>query len=474
MYRSAFRSLVVLPFFVAAVACGGSGGEGTTTNAEGGAGAAADGEGGVSGSESTTADGGSADDGASPAPGMAKTVDVHGSVASYTDAPIVGRSVRVLDASGTHVDVVTDAAGHFEALGVASPYDVRVSPEGLTDAATIYLGIHDASPYLHAELATTPQAVVTQTFNVGALLATACATCEVSFVTKSPHGGGGVTTNFPAGSSVASVALTHSFVSDGSPSEPVTLHVLVYDAGRTWFRYEEASLTAVAGRTSPGGVHTPQLVSVHPLTVSLQAAGVPASWRPDLLASLVFSDGAATSILDTRGMPLLLTNVPVISGATLSAYGWSIDPIEDTDPTIGDDVQTRSGKFPMSTSAIVLSATAPLHDIIPAPHSTISRKGPGLSWSAPASTVTELVLIDAAHGRSVAAVLTEGVSVTWEKLDALGVSVTPGELSLNLAAVAHAGLSAVVAGDASIRRPLYDWSAAGSCSYQRWQFTLTP
>ncbi|MEA2749439.1 MAG: hypothetical protein QOI41_3582, partial [Myxococcales bacterium] len=57
---------------------------------------------------------------------------------------------------------------------------------------------------------------------------------------------------------------------------------------------------------------------------------------------------------------------------------------------------------------------------------------------------------------------------------ALGVAMTPGEVAFNVSAFAHAQLSAVVAGDATIRRPLNDWSAAGSGSYLRWRFTLSP
>jgi hypothetical protein len=474
MYRSALRSLVVVPFLIAAVACGGSGGEGSSTNADAdaGAGAASNAEGGASGSGSTAPDAGSNADGAAAAPGIAKTIDVHGTVTSYADVPIVGRTVRVLDANGKHVDVVTDAVGHFAVPGVVTPYDVRISPEGLTDAASVYLGIEDPAPYLHAELATS-QAWVTQTFNVGVLLATACATCQVSFVTKSPHGSGGATTNFPGGSSVASAAIAHSFVSDGSPSEPVTLHVLVYDAGRTWFRYEEASLTAVAGRTSPGGLHTPQLVPVHPLTVSLQAANVPANWQSDLLAAVTFPDGAAINILDTRGQLSLATNMPGIPGAVPSAYAWLTDPVSDTDPTIIDRVQTWGGIVPVATPSIVLSATAPLHDLVPAPHSMVSLKGPGMSWTAPPSTVTEVYLIDYAGSRGVAAVFTDRNSVRWEQLAALGVAVSPGEQLLEVRTTPHTDLAALVAGDPT-KRTVSDRSAAGSTSSQSWRFTLSP
>ena len=470
MQPRSFYAVLVAPFLFASVACGGSGGDSAAEplpSADAGAASAADAS--PSTSSDSVADGGAAAVG-SATPGA--TVAVHGTVTSYSDVPIAGRTVRIVDAKGARFDVVTDSAGGFVVPGVVTPYDVRVSPEGLTDGATIYFGIKDVAPYLHGEIATA-QTWATQTFNVGVLLATACAGCAVDFVTKSPHGAGGASTSFPAGSSVANAVLQHQFVSDGSPSEPVTIHVLVHDAARTWFRYAEASLTAVAGRTSPGGLYTPDLVPVHPFTVSVQSAGVPANWQSELLATVMFADGAGINMLDTRGQASLSTNMPVIPSAAPSAYAWLMDPIGDSDATISDNVQAWSGTLLGASPSVVLTARGPVHDVVPAPHATVSLKGPGVSWTALPSTVTNFLLIDVAASRGVVTVFTDGGNVTWDRLDALGIAVSPGEQLLEIRTTPDADLAAFIAGDATKRKSL-DRSVAGSASSQSWRFTLTP
>lgn len=72
-------------------------------------------------------------------------------------APMAGRALKLRDATGKVVDLVTDANGGFTS-SVASPYDVWVSPSGATADATsaLYLGLRAAKIRVFAGDAANP------------------------------------------------------------------------------------------------------------------------------------------------------------------------------------------------------------------------------------------------------------------------------------------------------------------------------
>jgi hypothetical protein len=469
-------AVVVLPLLLAAVGCGGFGGEhsasGGTASLDGGGAASVDGpDGGAAAVDASTSDPASGGgDAAAPSPAR---IDVHGTVSSFYDnATVASRPVRVRGADGKNVDVMTDATGAFTAPGVLTPYDVRVSPEGLTDYATVYLRLRDSAVHLTGFRTTPNPANVTQTFNMGVLLPSNCATCQVTFASKSAHGRGATTVAFGSGSTTATGAVAHSFVSDGSPSEAVTMDILVHDVPATWFRYQQVSLTAVAGRTSPGGLFAPPLVPVYSVTTTLQTAAVPANWTPQMSLSLHLASGNDVQLL-TAGALTATTVLPDISGAGPWAYAWAVDPVNNSDATVTRDSQARSGYLSGATGSIALSASAPLQDVVPAPHGTSSVAGPGISWAPAPSTVTSTYIVDASNRG--AYVITEGSQIAWADLASLGIQVAPGAYSMSFITTPDTTLASYVAVDPAVRKTFsFDNAVAASNSYARWPFTLTP
>jgi hypothetical protein len=392
---------------------------------------------------------------------------------SASETAVASRAFRIVDARGVTTNGVTDAKGAFHVTGVVAPYDVRIDSSSGTDAPVLYLGLTSKSPVLRASASGGAiPAQAKHTIKV-TLQVPSCNTsyCQALIATSSPNGKSGLSAGYPTGMTLINHDVTHGFIATGG-YEPLTMHVLVQDAGSSWFRYAAWSTAAIAGGTSNTGTITPTVIPMRgAMTIGVQATGLPVAWRRSLSTHITFPGGGSSQLAGVES-DSLVQNLPDVAGATVTAQTWISDRASETDPSFERRTNAWSGPQALSATQVTLKPTLP-PEVIGVTHGgTLSAGSQEFAWTATSSALSQFVLIDKSKG-VVFSAWTNASSISFAKLVALGVPLVTGSMSLSLTTFPGGDLATVTSDDPAIRVPFYDWSKPGSAAMRRLSFTLS-
>jgi hypothetical protein len=474
MHLSAPRCALLASLFVLAAACGSPAAEGDAPEGGEGTGGTRTADPSAGESAATPAAAGAAPSGTAP---EGATIDVQTTVVGYVfDTPLASRAVRIVDALGKHFDATTDASGGISVHGVTTPYDVVVAPYGATDFPTVYLGLLGAKPFLYGSTDYSAMAWGDHTFKTRLSVSPCKATsCTIAIATKSAQGAGSGAATYVAGATVVDVDVRHRFQLVGQSSETVAMHVLVHDAVVGSYSVASTNLPIIIPGTSSVGPLVPMPTVVRgPVTLDSRLPGVPTVWEQSGHLSITYADGASVA-LDPDFSGTIAVKLPNIAGAKISVSASAYDPAGNLDDTIDNRVSGWSAPVAISSATSVTVAGASLaQNLVPGPHASLSIKAAGISWDARSTTMTSLSLSDLTNKKLLAYVWTEGASVPFEALEALGIVLVPTQAAFQLSSYPANDMAAFTSSDPTVRGRLASQLAAGATSSQRRQFQLTP
>ena len=423
----------------------------------------------------------------SPAPSAAgealPTIDVAGRVVDDLEQPIVGRPLVVVDRSGRRVDVMTDEEGGFNAMGVVAPYDVLVTqaPSGALITPLVYLGLKRENPRLEVfERVGPSERAASQPLRVGVKLPecrAAAGACWVSVVSASVSGMGGTAGSYTEGTQTAIYELDHAF-QEASPrrGESIDVHVLVGDAQYTQYAYTRVlHVPARPGEPMDLGMTAPLPVpSGDPVTIAGHAVSLPEQWQWTLASQLELLGGASIP-LRYEWSPSSAMRLPLLPGATWRVGAWAQHPPAPERPYFHRSSQAWSGTLPLTATNVAIDLPVAPATVRPALEGTLSRRGPGLAWSAASPGLASVVLVDLAHARQRFRAFTSDSEIGFHRLEALGLArLDPGDHVIDLTTTPGANVDELTQPDERQRRKRFDFHVAGSTTYQRFRFQITP
>lgn len=350
---------------------------------------------------------------------------VGGAVLDATGAPVVGRSITVVDRRGRQSSVMSDEGGTFWVADVATPYDVAVAPapSGAVVVPTALLGLARRDPRIVLDEPGDWSASPTQTFHFRVVLPPCPAGgCWVSVVTSSSSGRGDASRAYGPEEASAVIDVFHRWRADPDlDRETVDVFVLAGDAEQTAFAFLRSGEHAVAPGevTDLGAVAPAPIATSPPVMITMQAPATPFGWQLGIGVDLLLPGGASLPL--RRGAaPSIVTPLPSIPGATFRASASASAPRGD-EPFHESSSRAWSGPLPIGTPQVLLDLPAPVVVDRPDDVRTISRRGRGVTWSRGGPGLAVVDLFDLGRVRHVFHVLTDGDAVSFARLDRLGV-----------------------------------------------------
>lgn len=409
-------------------------------------------------------------------------IDVAGRVADERDAPVVGRSITLVDRRGKRQETLTDEEGGFYVKAVAAPYDLLVdaAPSGAVITPLVFLGLARARPRLEVfeRQGSTPRPAP-QPLRVGVKLPSCRAidgSCWVSVVSASPSGGGGSAISYTSGTDTALLEVDHSWREETlRPSEALEVHVLAGDADYTQYAYARlAHVPARPGEPTDVGMLVPAPVaSSDPVSMTGHSEGCPEGWQWTLASQLELPGGAELS-LRYDWLPSSSMRLPVLPGATWRVGAWVQHPPTPERPYFHRSSQAWSGTLPLGTTNVALDVPTAPEVIRPAMEGTLSRRALGLAWDGHAPALASLVLADLGRGKQRFRAFTASPEISLARLDALGLPrLEPGEHVIDLTTTPGATVDELTDPDPLQRRDRFDVHVAGGTTYQRFRFVVT-
>jgi hypothetical protein len=411
-------------------------------------------------------------------------IDVGGRVVDDLDAPVIGRSLVVVDRRGTRHETATDEDGAFRAAQIAPPYDVLVAPAaaGAVITPLVVLGLRRSDPWLEVFEREGPlDRPASQPIRIGVKLPpcrSAGGACWVSVISASPSGGGGTAGSYEAGTEHGLYELDHAWrESFTRPGESIEVHVLTGDAQYTEYAYASVSRVAARpGEPTDVGVTVPTAVdSTEPVAVDGHADGLPEGYLWTLSAHLDLPGGAAIPLRYDWAATMTM-RLPKLAGATWRVGAWAQHPQTPERPYFHRSSQAWTGTLPFTATNVSLDVPPAPETSRPAADGALSRAAEGLSWEGRGPALASLVLVDLARGRQLFRLLTAEAGISVERLDALGLDrLARGEHVLDLTTTPGATtVDEVTHPSASQRRRRFESHVAGATTYQRFRFTVTP
>jgi hypothetical protein len=352
---------------------------------------------------------------------------VVGSVVDDAGQAVVGRNVTIVDRRGATKSVLTDDGGAFGFADVAAPYDLAVepAPSGDVIVPTAFLGVRRRDPRLALPEHDAWVASASQTLRMRvALPPCPSASCWVTVASASPSGSSQATRAYGPGDEDAAFDLEHAWRREPEADpESVDVHVLAGDDARSAFAYAVvAGIAAAPGEITDLGTIVPApIAATEPVTVSAQAPALPSSWGREIGVALELP-GGATVPFSSAGAPALVTRLPRIAGAALSATAVAERPPVEGRPELVRAARAWSGRVDLGATQVLLDLPAPPSIVRPRDGGTLSLRGRGLRWEPGARSTTVLDLRDVARAGRDVRVVTGGDSVTFGRLERLGVA----------------------------------------------------
>ncbi|MBL8613024.1 MAG: hypothetical protein JNL38_37130 [Myxococcales bacterium] len=344
-------------------------------------------------------DGGTANDGGvgstDGGPSTTRATVVGSVFDSWTNDPLPSFGVRLVGADGAVHDLATDAVGKFTAANVALPYDMGLIPEGSSAPRSAYLGVTNLTPQLRWTV-DRPYALssdVKVTVNAPDCGADECLV-EVSVLTSDGYSNGasGVVPR-----SAPKYEHTATLRFDGAPTRTANVRAMVRDVAGTYYAFAETTISVTDGSTTLVPPLSPQQAPLAgTYSVDVELIGVPASWGPPRVSSVLALPGGASASLPSAESPFISFGLPQVVGgrvrsvassrhptrAYVSAQGWTkpqalgaavvrpklygppaiLKPLDEGDVSVSDGIEWNDGVgVPALYSAVVASSTGALH-----------------------------------------------------------------------------------------------------------------
>lgn len=384
------------------------------------------------------------------------------------DAPVVGRTVRVVDARGARSEGLTDEEGGVVVPNVVAPYDVLVegSPSlGARGTPTILLGLGGAEIAWRLDEHDESPPPPSQTFRLAVPMECGAPTCEAWLTTTSPSGRGAAHLEARPAGGVEVVSLVHAFFrATLEPGERVSVRAVVASADGAALSVAEAMGDASPADVTDMGTLSGTALSTREVIAELDRSGVGPDWATGLEATLRVHDGPDV-VRSAAAGPVLAFRGPDAPDAVACVRAWAERPSPG-----GDDLHAGAQAFacPRGASRVTLSLATPLEPIAPRPGDAMSRRGQGIRWSAsPAPRIIDLRLVDERAGRVVVRVVTSGSEVSTTALARLGVVLPLGATIADAQGTEDASLD--VASDPRTREPV-----SFRRTSRRFRFVVTP
>ena len=396
--------------------------------------------------------------------------------------PLPSRHVAVLDAAGKLTNATTDATGGFAVEDVVPPYDAVVFPQAGdgADGPYVYVGLSTPHPRLVGSADVTDAGTTSATQHGGWLSvplqlgACGATTCELeTLISGSPTDGFLYNSNNAPVAESTSTPTGHVYADWTGPSIATTINFDFLEADPSFQHFWTASGSAIFVDTVTADYN---LLTLSPVTtlgsVTLEATttGIPASWgAPTTQLSLVYPDNGPTASLGQVQSTSIVSGVPDIIGATLSASSCAQTP---SGATLVQYACAYADALPLSTATIALTVAPPPLVTSPQSGATLPSTG-SIAWT---TTVMDQVYgVDlfwsaadggAGQGESV---FTSGTSVDVARLVTLGAAPPSGPLTLYIQ-----GSGQVASLDAIVDDQTLATSNGTSTSLVDLTFTLAP
>jgi hypothetical protein len=250
------------------------------------------------------------------------------------------------------------------------------------------------------------------------------ASCWVTVASASPSGSSQTSRAYGPGDEDPLFELEHGWRREPEADpESVDVHVLASDDARTEFAYAVvAGIPAAPGEvTDLGRIAPAPIAATDPTTVSTQSPALPPSWRREVRVSLELPGGATLPFRSADG-PVLVTRLPEIAGAALTASAVAQRPPVEGRPELARAASAWSGRVDLGAPQVLLDLPAPASIRRPEDGGTLSRRGRGVRWEPGAQATTVLDLRDVARGRRDFHVVTGGDALTFARLERLGLA----------------------------------------------------
>jgi hypothetical protein len=341
-------------------------------------------------------------------------IPITGLVVDSDGLPVAGQPFAVRDRNGMRDEGVTGPDGSLISEGAFPPYDLLVDD-------TAFLGVSRRDPFVVLSHPT----VHTQHVRPIAVTVTgACTGCVVDVVGVSASG-----TAFDSGNGVLKVS------PPALEDESVAVHVLVHDPDYTTFAYARVDTTAAAVTVAPLPV-----VTTDPMTL----------------------DSGAEVALDVPGGGWFRigSRIPKIDGAS-----WRVKVRSTRAPA----PPLLYGTSTAWSGALAIGASAPSLYLDDPP--IVTADTTALSWSGTPGMLATADVMDVTHGAYRYRVVTNEASVTFDRLQRLGLaSLLPGAHTVTLATSGATAIDDALSADPTVRGSRTDEHRPGGSTYQRVAF----
>lgn len=396
--------------------------------------------------------------------------DVRARMVSVERVPVPDQRLVLIDQSGARREATSDIDGIVRFDGVIAPYDLAVEPTaGTTQAPRYFLDLDRADPeiMLGVGFGTPPDPTTVQvTLHLPACGAPPCA---VQVQANGPGISGSTSMSYNAGQTQAVVEMSVQFNRDYKPGRSATLSALTYDQPHAQFAHAVVGISPTPGTTARATLSPISVGATAPVMLSLEDSGHPAAWSRQIQSSVKLPSGAHFSLFTVQS-PSLVMRYPNILGAQIHAYGTVRAPIDRDTPRWQRGMsQAWVAPQPTSVSSITLKATRAVQATAPVEGGSISRASV-VRWKRAAPGITTLQIGDILSERRMFEVYTDGLEVSFARLERLGMPRLPtGKYSLELLAQASS-IEEVFAPDWDWARP---YAKAGVNGDQGFSFDLT-
>lgn len=361
----------------------------------------------------TPGDGGVAPDGATPA-GSA----IAGSVIDmWTNQPMASIGMRLVGADGVAQDVVTDTSGKFSAPNVVLPYDLAILRDGTLTPVTGYLGLSQVTPRVRwgSDRGSQRSGDVKIAVDVPSCGADRC-TVMVAMRggdSDSPGSEGVVTMGAPRFETTLSMRFF------GPTTRAATIWAVVKNAAGSYYAAGSTSVTVSDGGTTIAPAIAPKAVAVAgTFSVEAESVGIPLTWSVPNIAPFLRLPSGPQMYLPQVSTGLLSTTVPQIPGASAWAGITYRDPLDRN-----TYAQAWTKEVPVGTTLVKAKAYGPPTILQPQSGADLAMAD-AIEWDDGVGTPATYYL-DVGGAGSWLTLLTDGTRVSFQRLAALGMTVTP-------------------------------------------------